>query len=267
MPSFVTTLTRTPKPSLLAGFFRANTRFCDWVEGMLPERFNRSLLWHHEHAAAREMNKKPGAVVLDIGGGHMAPFTKHRRPDLGTTIISTDILPEQLSANRAADRVFVSDAGLSLPLADGSVDLVVTRSVMEHVKANDVLNREAARVLKPGGAAVHVFPLRFAPFAILNQIMPNALVKVLMKRFFPEWEDKCGFRAFYANCWHPRFLKVAEEAGFKAEKVELRYYQSIYFKPFAPIYLLSLAYDGLVAALGAKPLACQMMVVLRKPEH
>lgn len=46
----------------------------------------------------------------------------------------------------------------SWPYADGSIDVIVSNQVLEHVIDHDFFFGETARVLAPGGFAVHVFP-------------------------------------------------------------------------------------------------------------
>lgn len=53
-------------------------------------------------------------------------------------------------------------------------------------------------------------------------------------------------------------------SGFRVERVEFRYYQSIYFKMFAPLYALSRIYDLLLWRLSARPFCCQMLIVARR---
>ncbi len=45
-----------------------------------------------------------------------------------------------------------------LPFADGTFDIVVSTSVLEHVQDKPALFAETYRVLKPGGWAMHLFP-------------------------------------------------------------------------------------------------------------
>jgi SAM-dependent methyltransferase len=50
-----------------------------------------------------------------------------------------------------------------LPFADGEFDLVYSTTVMEHVTDPGIALAEIARVLRPGGLSVHVFPARWRP--------------------------------------------------------------------------------------------------------
>ena len=85
---------------------------------------------------------------VDVGGD-MAPLNRIGRETLGYT----------------DERFFVYD-GARLPFGDGSMDFVFSEQVIEHV-ADPVLEayyREEARVLRPGGVAVHQVPHRLAPY-------------------------------------------------------------------------------------------------------
>jgi SAM-dependent methyltransferase len=57
---------------------------------------------------------------------------------------------------------FARTPGSSIPAGDGSVDLLLSKSVLEHVSeaAVPALLDETYRVLRPGGAAVHMIDLR-----------------------------------------------------------------------------------------------------------
>jgi len=240
-----------------------NTAAADYIENLLPKGFTRSLLYLHELTAARLMNSQENLVVVDIGGGHMSPFAK-RRERRSTFVIGADILLEQVANNPDSDAGMVCDVCTSIPLRDGSIDLLVSRSVLEHLPDNAAFVAECNRVLKPGGRAVHVCPTRRAPFSLINRIIPNALTRKLISIFFPQWIDECGFPAHYDHCAYPELVRLHLRNGFRIEELYLRYYQSIYFKPFLPIYLISLAYDLLLWIVDFKPLGSQILLVAQR---
>lgn len=58
------------------------------------------------------------------------------------------------------DRLRVASKDEPWPFKDDTFDVVVSNQVGEHVPALDAFFRENARVLRPGGVAAHLFPLR-----------------------------------------------------------------------------------------------------------
>ncbi len=52
--------------------------------------------------------------------------------------------------------------GTALPVADGSIDVILSKSVLEHVRREDVrpLLRDMRRALRPGGVMAHIIDLR-----------------------------------------------------------------------------------------------------------
>lgn len=254
--------------SLVKSFVRWNIKACDWIERrLLPAAFTRSLLARHELLAAQLLNARPGQVVLDVGGGHLCPFAQRRTAQSAAYVIASDILHEQLVKNRVADGCAVADACIGLPFRDASIDLLVTRSVLEHLPDTRRFFAEAARVTRPGGYQVHVCPARNAPFAVLNRLLPGWLVHKALYFVFPQWRDECGFKAYYDNCTHGEMTRILRASGLEVEQVHLRYYQSIYFKFLVPLYLAFVTYDLLVWMLDLKALCCQMLLVAKRPER
>ncbi len=246
-------------------------RLIDWnfalsnrIDRLLPYRFRSQLKPIHENLVVSLMNRRPDQAVLDVGGGHLCPFARRRSPGLNTTVYGTDILESQVRNNRDVDGGIVADAGRSLPFKDGAFDMVVTRTLIEHLPHNETFLAETGRVLKPGGYSVHVFPGKFAPFALLNVALPDAVARKLLFFFFPHWREEGGFKSFYHNCYYPRITNLLKQSGFEIAEIQLRYYQSIYFKPIFPIYLLSLLYDLTLWVFHVKPLSSELLVIGRK---
>ncbi|MCI4365598.1 MAG: arsenite methyltransferase [Thermoplasmata archaeon] len=100
-----------------------------------------------------------GEVVLDLGsGGGIDCFIAGRRVGPEGHVIGVDMTAEMVSRARAqADHAGVTNVEFRLgelehlPVADGSVDVVISNCVMNLVPDQAQAYREAFRVLRPGG--------------------------------------------------------------------------------------------------------------------
>jgi SAM-dependent methyltransferase len=145
------------------------------------------------------------------------PVPAIRRPALRAPDHGARSSDEELRHNRQLDHKIVADAAaLGFPFQDGSADLVVSRAVVEHIRDNAVFFRNCARVLRPGGIVVHAFSGRFAPFALMNQLLPNRLTRRLVDYLHPEWheEGNYGFLAFYDRCYFSAIKDLLDRNGF-----------------------------------------------------
>ena len=205
------------------------------------------------------------SVLLDIGAGFIFPVAHSEGLPPTVTAIGLDISESALRRNKDIGCGVVADACLSWPFADASVDMIISRSVVEHLKDTEAFARECHRVLKPGGVSIHLLPGRNAPFAVLNRLLPSGISRRLLLWAFPETKDELGFTAFYENCAYPDIKNLFERNGLIVENIQFRYYQSTYFFVFFPAYLLSVIYDWLIWKLGIKRLSSQLLVVVRRP--
>ena len=250
-------------------FFAANRRLSAAVEARLPYLFKRHPHTLYKYEVAELLNRRPGQVVVDIGGGKDCPFFPYLNQPRGQLIIGLDYSEDQLRGNRDIDQKIVADAtARGLPLRDGSADLVVSRSVVEHIRDNKAFFQNCTNVLRPGGAMVHVFPGRFAPFALLNQLLPNWLARRIAGYLLPtEWVDEgnYGFPAFYDRCYVSAVQDLLEQNGLTNVKFKLSFYQSIYFEFFFPLFCAVLAYDLITWSLGIRNLASTIMVMAERP--
>jgi SAM-dependent methyltransferase len=248
---------------MLRRFLDANRRLSRRLERYLPQA-REDFFGTYETIVARVMNGRSGQVVVDVGGGKECPFAKYRRQELGTRIIAVDISEEEIRENRDVDEARVGNIMEDLPFANGEVDMIVSRSVLEHLTSLDAFIATSARVLKSGGAFIHLFPSRFAPFAVINRALPNWMSKKLLRFLHPQSVGINGFPAFYDRCYDAALRHSLDANGFDVEECRISYYQSPYFNFFFPAYAVSAAYEVLVRSVGARNLGAYVLIVARK---
>jgi len=105
----------------------------------------------------------PGEVVLDLGaGGGFDCFVAGRKVGATGRVIGVDMTPDMLAKARRNVASYREQTGLdnvefrlgeieSLPVADASVDVVISNCVLNLSPDKPRVWREIARVLKPGG--------------------------------------------------------------------------------------------------------------------
>jgi len=147
----------------------------------LPDGANMGLSCGNPTAIAE---LKPGQVVLDLGsGGGFDVFIAAKKVGPAGRAIGVDMTPEMVAKARAGIGVFQQKTGLKnvefrlgeiehLPVADSSVDVVISNCVINLSPDKPQVWREIARVLRPGGrvAVSDLALLRPLPEAIRESI-------------------------------------------------------------------------------------------------
>jgi len=129
---------------------------------VLPDGANMGLSCGNPTAIA---GLKPGQVVLDLGsGGGFDVFIAAKKVGPNGKSLGVDMTPEMLSKARVGISKFTKKTGLSnvefrlgeiehLPVADNSIDVIISNCVINLSPDKQQVWNEIARVLKPGGRA------------------------------------------------------------------------------------------------------------------
>jgi SAM-dependent methyltransferase len=127
---------------------------------------------------------KPGEVVLDLGsGGGFDVFIAGRKVGAGGRAIGVDMTPEMLGKARLNVTHYRKETGLDnvefrlgeiehLPVADNSVNAIISNCVINLSPDKAQVWREMARVLKPGGRVA------VSDMALLKSLPPEVLKMV-----------------------------------------------------------------------------------------
>jgi ubiquinone/menaquinone biosynthesis C-methylase UbiE len=230
-----------------------------WVESDQP-------LWRSfEDSVRGALAEVPdGGVFVDVGGGRNCVYADAVPRERGVELVSVDISAEELAHNAVADRTVVANIAESIPFADAEVDLLVSRVVLEHVDGVPGAIGHMARVVKPGGRTIHFVPGRFATFAIAARLLPFKPLLRLLHFAVPGSVGVVEFDVHYDRTDPVALERLFREAGFRDVRVTWTAAQADYYKTFAPAYLLIVAYQTLVRALGLRRLAAYVVVDARR---
>jgi SAM-dependent methyltransferase len=242
-------------------FKSINLKMSGAVQWRLPERFRFPLTLLFEKLSLDFASTLEDGAILDVGAGTMTPINHSSGISEEVSIIGMDLLVEALVDNSQLDQGVVADLCNHWPIADASIDLVLSRSVIEHLEYTEIFASECMRVLKPGGHCIHILPGRNAPFSLLNRLLPKRVSRHLLDTIFTHKKELLGFRAYYNDCTFSEIKNLFTATGLTVNRVYCRYYQSTYYGSFFPIYLISVAYDLLVWKFGLKNLSAQLLVV------
>jgi SAM-dependent methyltransferase len=173
-------------------------------------------------------------TLLDAGCGRTVPVLRRYlgRVDraVGVELVPfTDVPPgiETHVANLAR-----------MPLEDAAVDVIMSRSVFEHLTDPHAVYREFGRVLKPGGRVVFLTANLWDYGTLVARLVPNRFHARIVKAVEGRPEEDTFPTAYRTNTRRD-VERLATEAGLRVESFE---YLSQY-----PNYLM---FNGLLFALG-----------------
>jgi SAM-dependent methyltransferase len=150
---------------------------------------------------------KQGQTILDLGcGGGLDAFLAAQRVGPGGRVIGLDITPEMVEKAKASARkggyenVEFRVAQIEeLPVADDSVDVVISNCVINHAPDKPAVFREVHRVLKPGGS------MFVSDLVTTGRFPDDALAKV--DKMWAQWLAVASERQEYLN--------AIKEGGFR----------------------------------------------------
>lgn len=159
---------------------------------------------------------RPGRRVLDLGcgrGGVMEQLGEAVTHPLGFDPDLVSLieyrLPGMPRAAASAD---------AIPLADSTVDLVLTSWVLEHLPNPARTFGEVARVLRMGGAFIFLTPGSASPAALINRAL-RPLQRVLVPLIYGR-DESDAFPVVYRANSRGRIESLARGAGLRIDALE-----------------------------------------------
>ena len=231
-----------------------------WAERLADKYFGNSV---HPYASFEEVVRKtlrPEDTLLDAGCGHGAPvlrkFLGSARELVGVDLVNFD---SDIPGLRLINRDLV-DTGLP----DASVDVVMSRSVMEHITDPTRMYLEMSRLLRPGGYFIFLTGNMWDYSAIVAKLVPNRYHPWIVARTQGR-EEQDTFPVAYKTNTRRAVTKYADQVGFEVTSFTYLGQYPAYFLFNGPLFLLGTAYEKAISKFQKLHfLKGWILVVLRK---
>jgi len=212
-----------------------------------------------------DANLQPQFVILDFGAGRGALAEMSFRGRVGRVAGVDPDLAVLENPDLDEAKVLPLPSG-EIPYPDETFDLVFTNNVIEHLEDPRAAFRELFRVLKSGGVLIAKTPNSLHYVPLIARWTPHAFHVFINRLRGRSRQDT--FPTCY-RCNTPGALaRVAGEAGFSIEGLEMWEGRPEYLRMAAPLYLLGWLYERLVNATShLARFRCVMVAVLRKPRR
>ena len=200
-------------------------------------------------------------VLMDAGCGRTVPVLRKYlgRVDrlIGVELVDfTDVPPGVETYNVKLG---------TLPLEDASVDVIMSRSVFEHLTDPDTVYREFARVLRPGGRVVFLTANMWDYGTLFARLVPNRfhgrIVKAVEGR-----EEEDTFPTAYKTNTRSDVDRLAAAAGLRVEGFEYLSQYPNYLMFNGLLFLIGTGFEKLISRFEAlRILRGWILVTLVKP--
>jgi SAM-dependent methyltransferase len=201
-----------------------------------------------------------GAIVLDLGGGRRFIYSKSVQPPERLRVIAVDISADELALNSDVRETCVADVSKGLPLPAASVDLILSRALLEHVNGVPAAIEHMAEVLKPGGVALHMVPCRYSLFGMAARLLPFGPLLRLMHFAMPHTRGIVEFPVVYDHCWPQALERAFREAGFQDVRSEISWACPGYFETVFPLFIFQAAWEWTARTFRIRRLAAYTVV-------
>ena len=204
---------------------------------------------------------RPDSVLMDAGCGRTVPVLRGYLGRavrlIGVEIVEFTDVPQGIEA-------YSADLA-KLPLEDGSVDLIMSRSVFEHLSDPESVYREFARILRPGGQVVFLTANMWDYGTLVARLVPNRFHARIVKRVEGR-EEEDTFPTEYKTNTRADVQRLARLADLQVESFEYLNQYPNYLMFNGALFFLGMCFERLTSRFGIlRGLRGWILVTLRKP--
>ena len=228
----------------------------------LLEKYYRDYKFHD--ALYRDLINKhiqPGHRLLDAGCGRYMKYCKELSGV--AQVVGIDLEPV-LETNNEHFPFGVRGNLAHLPFPSDYFDVVISRSVVEHLEDPLAVFREFARVLRPGGKIVIVTPNKYDYVSVIAAITPYRFHRFLVSRLF-QVPGGDAFPTLYRANTRSALRKIFRGASLTEVELQMVNHYPAYLM-FSPLlFRLGILYERLTSLAALAFLRGLILAVFQKP--
>lgn len=203
----------------------------------------------------------PGARVLDAGCGRYLRFSKELSDT--ASVVGIDLESVLETDNSSAPFGVRGDIG-KLPFPSGYFDMVISRSVVEHLDEPEEVFREFSRVLKPGGRVVIITPNKWDYVSVIAALTPYSVHRALVSRIFQVPADDVFPTRYRANTLGA-IRKAFHRAGMTPKELDTINHYPAYLMFSPMLFRLGVLYERITSLNLFRSLRGSLLGVFEKP--
>ena len=210
---------------------------------------------------AVEARLSADAVLLDAGAGRTVPVLRkylgRARRLIGVELVAFTDVPVGIET-------YNTDLA-HLPLPDAVVDIIISRSVFEHLADPQAVYAEFSRVLRPGGVVIFLTANMWDYGTLIARLVPNRFhARIVAKVEGRAAEDT--FPTEYRTNTRRDVERLALRAGLKVDAFEYLSQYPNYLMFNGALFFIGTCFEKLIARFDVlRILRGWILVTLRKP--
>lgn len=143
-------------------------------------------------------------------------------------------------------------------------DLIISMTLLEHVKNNNASVAQMYKSLRTGGCLVHYLPSKNHPYSIILRLIGPKLQKKLVKILRPWAADVTGYPAFFDCCSPSEMKGLCKCSGFTHIEIIPFYRANDYFSFFIPCYIAVTLWENICKKFNWVQLCSGFVIIAKK---
>lgn len=209
----------------------ANRSASQWVVQRFPSFFEApNSISELERQLSRVIWARADCRILECGGIDRPLLEKSPQYEYDGLDIEY-----QPTCKEVYDHFFVQSVEEELP---GRYDLIISKTLIEHVPDNRKTWTSIFQGLVPGGETLHYIPCKNHPYSLATRLVGNKLQRKLIRLIRAEHQAVTGYKTFFDRCTPRALRRELERQGFKEISVQPYWDAEDYFAFFFPVFLV-----------------------------